>query len=648
MPYILDKRTGQSSYGSLRNVKYPYKYPLKMDLRPGSVQHDRILSYVLSAAQKSRDAMSPRFATWQGIDQTLTAYISLDEKERILRGDDERKPVSTVVPISYATLDTILTYLVGAFMQSPILRYEGVGPEDTFGAMLMERVIDLQMQRFKAGLRLHTMFRDMLAYGFGIVSPIWTRQMGYRTRAAETSVFDSVRNMLKPTGYQKQRQKITLFEGNELHNIDPYKTFLDPLCSIGDIQKSRYIGWLRTESLYDLIERESWDDSLFNVKYLQHIDCRSVFGADNSKRDKNYVRQDFTLDDTMRYSADILYFYVDIIPEQMGLGSFKEPEKWIFGVAGDSVVVSASPVNLDHNMFPACVAAAEYDGYSPMAIARLEVVQGMQTFINFLYNSHMTNVRKAINDMFVVDPELVNINDLRNPAPGKLIRLRKKAWGKGIQDAISQLKVQDITQANLSDAAIVTDILEKVVGTPDLLQGVMRNSAERRSATEFRETKGSALGRLERIAWVSSLQAISNLAYMVASQTQQFMSQDQYVKIVGRGEQELRTIFGDSSHVLVDPLSILIDYDVISGSAMLPSSGDANQWAAMFQIISAQPALLQQFDVVRIFQYWARLSGAKNIEDFRQLPQMQAQVLPDEEVLRQTEAGNLIPMSEAV
>lgn len=647
MPYILNPN-GSSSYGSLGSIKYSYKYPLRMNLQPGSEQHGKILSFVLDCAQKSRDAMSNRYETWRKMDKTLTAYISLDEKEEVLKNTDERKPVSTVVPVTYATMDTILTYLVGTFMQTPIFRYEGRGPEDTIGAMLMEAVVDAQADRFRAGLALHTMFRDMLAYGFGAVTPVWTKKTGYRRTAEPDGILSSLGRMFQ-TGFKKKREEVTLFEGNRLYNIDPYKSFLDPQCSAGSIQDSRYVGWLRRESMFDLLNQEEWDTNLFNCKYLKHIDGRSVYGEDESQRDKDLVRQDFTLDDSYRYNADVIYLYIDIIPSSMGLGSNDRPEKWLFAVAGDSVVLKAGPCDLDHNMFPVGMCAAEYDGYSVAPLARLEVVGGLQTFIDFLYNSHMTNVRKAVNDMFVVDPELVNINDLRNPSAGRLIRLRKKAWGRGVKDAVEQLQIYDVTKNHLQDVSFVSDLVDKVIGTPDALQGVMRQSSERRSATEFRETKGSALSRLERLAWVASLQAMSDLAYIYASQTQQFMSVDQYVKIVGRHEQELRAVFGDASHALVDPLAILVDYDIKSGSSMLPTSGDPNQWAAMFQIIAANPQLAMQFDTMRIFQYWAKLTGAKNLEDFvLRGPQVNAQVMPDEQVEQQAQAGNIIPINEAM
>jgi hypothetical protein len=46
---------------------------------------------------------------------------------------------------------------------------------------------------------------------------------------------------------------------------------------------------------------------------------------------------------------------------------------------------------------------------------------------------------------------------------------------------------------------------------------------------------------------------------------------------------------------------------------------------------------MQQFDMVRVFKHIARLAGAKNVDNF------EVKVKPDQEVMRQVQAGNLIP-----
>jgi hypothetical protein len=153
-------------------ASYNYQYPMGMNLRPLSPTHEKLKTEIYRRATESYSVMSERFDSWNTIDESLTAYIPTDEEEDELLQKDSRKPVSIVVPYSYATLETVLTYLVAAFVQDPLFRYEGWSPEDIYGAKLMELVIQQQCLKGKLGLNLHTMFRDALAYGIGVVAPV--------------------------------------------------------------------------------------------------------------------------------------------------------------------------------------------------------------------------------------------------------------------------------------------------------------------------------------------------------------------------------------------------------------------------------------------------------------------------------------------
>ena len=132
--------------------------------------------------------------------------------------------------------------------------------------------------------------------------------------------------------------------------------------------------------------------------------------------------------------------YIDLIPKDWELSNNEYPEKWLFEVAADSIVIGAMKIEQNHGMYPVANASPDFDGYTPTPMSRLEVLYGLQHTMDWLFNSHIANVRKAINDMLVIDPWMVNINDVKDPKAGKLIRLRRPAWGKGkVSDYISQL-----------------------------------------------------------------------------------------------------------------------------------------------------------------------------------------------------------------
>lgn len=656
MPVILTQNLANIKTQSLGLVsgKYKYRYPRGNNLRPGTPLHNLVRDEVLARAQLSRDAMQNRFASWRKLDESLTAYIDLTTEEEKLQAQDPNKPVSIVVPVSYATLEVLLTYLSAAFLEEPIFRYEGVSDEDRIGAMLLELLISIQTRKGKAGVQLHTAFRDMFVYGFGAVTPVWTQKRGFRRVRKPRGFVSGFLNKFVVTGETSERREVMIYEGNELQTIDPYHFLPDPYTPLHDIQKSEFVGWVNRTTANTLINRETYDNTHFNCKYLKHIDGKSVLGVDESYRDRYAVQPEAGIGTSTLAPVDVVYMYMTIVPKDMktddgqALGTATYPEKWMFGIAGDSIVVAAEPTNYDHNLYPVGVGICDYDGHSIAPISRLEMTYGMQHLINFLFNSHVTNVRKAINDMFVVDPLMINVPDLLSPKPGKVIRTRKKAWGRGVQNLVEQLKVTDVTRGHMSDIVQALDIFDKVTGAVDPLKGQMRGGSERRTAEEFRGTRGAALSRLERAAKITSLQLMQDLGVILASQTQQFMSEDMYVRIAGEYEQDLLEQFG-KQYVPVSPFDIMIDYDIKVHDGTLPTDGDPALWASMFQVIGSNDMLMQEFDMVRIFKYWARLSGAKNLNDFiLKGGKPQANVMPDEDIEKNVQQGNMVSMEERI
>ena len=275
----------------------------------------------------------------------------------------------------------------------------------------------------------------------------------------------------------------------------------------------------------------------------------------------------------------------------------------------------------------------------------MEILHGLQSTLDFLFNSHITNVRKAVNNMYVVDPALINLPDLADPKPGKLIRLRRSVWGRGIQDAVQQLSVNDVTRANIADAQFITGWMDRVSGADTAMQGVLRQTGpERLTRAEFMGTQQNAMGRLQRLAQSISMQFMQDIATMFAAHTQQYMQDETYVKITGRHEENLRRIYGKNS-VTVTPEHLNIHYDILPRDGSIPGSQGAQVMMQLFETVAKNPILLQAFDVTRIFSYLASQFGVKNIEDFRHpTPGINPQVMPDQQVEQQAQAGNLIPM----
>ncbi|OQB09794.1 MAG: hypothetical protein BWY21_00645 [Parcubacteria group bacterium ADurb.Bin216] len=650
MPTILDPNAQGRLFSMSEDLNY--KYPNNLNLIPASQDHARLTKEIYIRAMESSNEMSKRYASWRKVDQTLTAYVKLDESEQNIKDKDVRKPVSIVVPYSYATLETILTYLVSAFLEDPIFRYIGSGPEDVVGAILMEKVIEQQTRQFKAALSLHTMFRDSLSYGMGVVTPTWDRKWGWKAVVQDSGFMSALFGRFMSTGKVRGREETILFEGNRIKNIDPYMFLPDPNIPITDLQHGEFVGWIEQTNYMKLIELEKNDSDIFNVKYLKGLGPggRSQFNKARSETG----RSDKFGTSTNAYGAgmttapiDVVWMYWTMIPKDNKLGKEEYPEKWLFGLAADKVLICAKRLDLNHNMYPVAVCAPDFDGYSSTPVSRLELMYGMQEALDWLFNSHIANVRKAINDMLIVDPSLINMADLQDPRPGKLVRMRRSAWGRGVENAVKQLQVNDITRSHIGDAASIIDYMQRTSAATDSISGMIRKSGERVTAQETRDTRQSALSRLTKAAKIVSLQAMQDIGYMMASHTQQLMSKDLYVKATGTWADVLKQEYPDQSSIHVSPLDVIVDYDLVVKDGSTPT-GDSEGWVEVFRIMAQQPQLYQSFDMVRIFKHIARIMGAKDINEFvlKSGPVSPVQIESSDKIQKGVQQGNMVPIEQ--
>ncbi len=238
--------TDMPTSSQLAQVSYDYDYPRGLDLKPGSEFHDKLLAKILRRANESATRMRERHSAWRDIERTLTAYIPPKTKREARQKGDKTMPV--IIPASYATLETLLTYMVAAFLQDPIFRYYGTGPEDTVGALLLERVVQAQCAKMKVGLSLHTQWRDGFAYGLGVTPLEWHTHMGYKRTVKTRSIFGKV------VSTKRTRKYGVLFEGNRLGNVDPFLYLPDTSVAVQDVQDGEFVGWVDRDNKIRLFQ----------------------------------------------------------------------------------------------------------------------------------------------------------------------------------------------------------------------------------------------------------------------------------------------------------------------------------------------------------------------------------------------------------
>lgn len=627
---------------------FGYDYPDDLDLRPGKEFHDKLRDKILERAQASYNVMSQYKDRWRDIDRVLRVYVPPEKRQGSNSNETKKKRNSEdyadlVIPESYATLETILTYYMSSFIQDPIISYEGVGPEDVVGARLLTHIISNQVKRARMSINLHTMFRDDTAYGFGVVAPTWERIYGKKPRVRQ---FGQVREdgVLEITREERTiDDNVLLYEGNNLRNINPYLYLPDVSVPIHEPEKGEYQGWVEETTISHLQEREADPKGMFfNVKYLKELDGRSQYTISG---DKQNTRSSYSSSNMVARESDIIWMYIDLIPKDWGLGDEETPHKYLFALGGDEVILVVERVDYMHGRTPVAVCASNFDGYSATPVSKLSVVHDIQKLINFMYTSHVHNVRKALNDMFLIDPSIINYYDMINPEPGKVIRTRRAAWGNQMLDhAFKQLNVQDITQQHVSEAGMLGGLMRRVSATGETLQGQVGGSGRttRVSAREAGGAIGASLSRFQKNAQLIDAQAMQPLAKILASHTQQFMSEETYIKVTGEWPEKYGADMRDQDgRLAINPLDLLVDYDIQPTNGQIPGSEDPEVWTQLFQIAATNPTIAQELDWMKLFKHIGRNLGAKNVDEFI------VQVQPDEQIRRAQRQGNLINQQQA-
>lgn len=634
-----------------------YEYPDDADYRPGSEMHGEHLRRLMYRIDRSYEVMSSRYESWKKIDQNLTAYIPQDEAEKVVRNEDSRRPTSIVVPASFAIKETILTHLVSTFFDDFIYPLEGVGPEDVIGGIKFQHELQAQANKEKHELDLYIQWDDALRYGLGILVPEWkttTRQ----TMSSEPVGYVQPDGSFVQTGENKTPVTKVAWEGHCLHSIDPYRYFPDPNVPPHKIQRAEYVAWLDTWNYYDLLDAEDKGDlGFFNVKYLKAIKGRSKWaGEDSGRFEHNGVSPRTGGSDAWAEDCqvDIVHVYIKILPREWSINPNEQVQKWLFSFASDRIIIRALQVDEIHDRFPVSVVAPDFDGYSPTPVSRMEVTYGLQEGIDWFYNSRIKNVRKAINNVLIADPYRIRVEDLMVPEP-KVVRTRHPVWGEGVSNSVMQLQIQDVTQGHINDIANIEEMMQRVTGAVDSLQGIMRKGGERRSATEARNTHSGALSRLNKMAMLIGVQGQRDLTYLLAEQTKEMKSQESWIRLQGDWPQVLMAEYGinpgdiRNNRLLVEPQDLDINYDIVPVEVNKKGSEYIDNWIQLYQVIIGNPELMMTMDSTRIFFHIARLMGTKNIQQFRRLgvPALQQQVVPDEEAADARESGRLTPTSQA-
>lgn len=592
----------------------------------------------------SRDAMSQRYETWAENEEQFKAYIPTKEADALRkqkRKDGSPQYTTIEVPYSYSIAMTAHTYYTSVFMtRSPIMQFSGRHGESEMAIQAVESLMDYQLQVGQNIVPLFMWLFDPIKYSVGWLGQYWDKEMvQVRQRVKQPKMFMGV----PIPGTESWQDVVTEqvgYEGTKFFNIRPQDAFPDPRVSMWNFQKGEFFG-----RYFEL----SWSEIAEGArigKYFNTAELRRSATIGNAERDVGSSAVTTLPDaddeyltigdseDSVRPVVKAFELYVKVFPREWKLADSDREEMWVITCrADDYTVFGVQPMGLYHNKFPVDVLEQEPEAYDLFSRSMLEVMKPINDSITWLVNSHMYNVRAALNNQFVYDPSMLNSKDLENPAAGKLIRLKPAAYGRDVRGMISQLPVADMTRGHVNDMQIMADMLQRLTGVSDNVMGMV-NSGGRKTATEVRQSTSMGVNRLKTICEFFSAMGFGPMAQKMLQQSQQFYNAEKQFRIVG----DAANYAPGFATVTPETIAGFFDYIPVDGSVPIDRYAQANLWQQMLAQVSKAPQIAAQYDLGRIFAWVASLAGLKNVQQFR------IQANDPAALAQQVQAGNAIPM----
>ena len=595
-------------------------------------QERRLVDYVKSMVDMSYFKIRKRYDHWKEADRAHDVYVNPD-------ATDFRE--KAVIADTRAIADTVLTYLMAALGgRNPMFQLEGLNRKSRQSSLILERVLHQQMRRTAGEARLAQLLLDSVRYGFAPTKVIWD-------------------------GKSNQ---------NQLINFDPRRCFPDPRVNWGDWENMQYIVFADYVSYNSLLYSGLYP-KLKKFPALRHkiSPPRNAWNAHHWHKEEGRGLNIDPAQPHQRERFDHAYFtlgdarvideaWVRLSGHEIGIPSIEQ----IFLVVTilDENVVIRCQLNPYGRQFPVVIGGLYQDAHKTYGQSLYDLILPMHDIATYLMRSRIDNISAALNNLIFADPTLVSIPDLIDRNPWGIVRTMP---GAKPGDGVFIAQVPDVTRGHFNDIAAMSELKQRVSAASDAQQG-MPTSDGIRTATEIQRLTQLGSQRLGVLARIMSATTIRPMVRMMVANIQDSLSFTGSIKIDQQNMPTQLAAMVEDGYLDYDVAKDLqgdIDYLVIDGTLPIEPTRNAETWMNMLQIMS-QTGLNMEYNAGQIAEEAIRAMGITDLDRFRiseeqmqangpspsqQLAMMEkmrgASVQPQENVQREVEKGNLIPMSQA-
>lgn len=581
--------------------------------------HSRLLQHCKSLVDLSRKEMCKYYEDWDKFDDVYRGVKAKDKEDKL--AENRGEPIKSVMPVTKAQIDTFVAFAFAVFFQREyFFELTPFGNDNTKAAKTGEALLnrDLEMSNFWGVMWQFLL--DIGKFGVGVMKETWEEEYQIVTEKVDPKRFE-IFGVSIPVGFGSEKQvRKTKFQGNRVRSVSPYRFYPDPRYPLTDIQRGEFIA-SEDEYAFTELKRMEADGMVSGVKHI------SAYNANNMAELRKFSRfgfVDFGGENTQTTIASkggsviVTEVIVSLIPSEWDLADgdkleeMDRPQKYVVWYANDNRVIRVEPFRYAHDEYPYSVGQLGPDMHHLISQGWGEVLDKLQELITWFINSHVTSVRKVIFNRLVVDPEGVEMDDLKNRAP--VIRLKPGMARSGVERWVKQLDLQDVTANHVQDARVLHEMVQIATGISENAMGQFHGG--RRSALEARNVNSSVAARLKTILTVIYYAALQPMGRRMLSNLREGLSAETFVRLFGVATSPNE--FLDFAKVTSADLVGDYDFELFDGTLPTEKVSQAATLQEALGAIAAQPelAVVTGLDIKKLFFELMELRGIRHPEQF--------------------------------
>jgi hypothetical protein len=523
-------------------------------------------------------------------------------------------PVSVVFAgLAPGLMITFVAFCLTLYTQKEnIVEIVPMGPEDETASKLAEALIARDLRESMVMVKMKQFLTDIARFSLGVFKHTWSRE----TIIVPASGTVEGTLGVPQTGTAEQVK----FLGNRVENVSPYRFFPDVRLPLSRFQEGEFCA---SEDEFTLVElkRQQKDGKLAGVGQIEGWSQEKL--ADRLKKSRLFSQHSDTKGKVGQSKGTCVVTEVQVwltpnefeMMDGTKLGEEDYPILYVVTYANDETIIRVEPMNYLHNQFTYNLAEYNPDQHAFMNVSLSEMIDMLQATISWFINSHITAVRRVVQNRLIIDPTGIEMEDLKQDRA--YIRLNMQAAGGDVRRYIQQLTVTDVTGQHVQDAEALHQLLMVVTGISENSLG--QYSPGRRSATEARNVNFNSASRLKVTAQTIHAQCLEPMFKNMISNLRDGLDEQTYVRVRG-GAANPQEYVGFKA----DKTALIGNYDFAVFDATLPSEKGylAAQIGELLQTMMSSPEAINIFgyDPRKLLDRMFELRGLRHLENLRLQP----------------------------